>query len=144
MSLDSVGHRYGLDLALLWLWCRPAAAALICPLAWELPYAVGVALKCTHAHTHTHTHKMNWCLVLTSSSLFSSLCSVHSVPEFLLTLGRPLKAEERWFSGGLELAVGWNPASDPSQLCNFGKAIKHLNLTLLICKMIVIIITLNY
>ena len=33
------------DLALLWLWCRPAAAALIRPLAWELPYAAGVALK---------------------------------------------------------------------------------------------------
>ena len=30
---------------LLWLWCRSAATALIRPLAWELPYAVGVALK---------------------------------------------------------------------------------------------------
>ena len=30
---------------LLWLWCRLAAAALIQPLAWELPYAAGVALK---------------------------------------------------------------------------------------------------
>ena len=28
-----VGHRRGLDLALLWLWCRPTAAALIQPLA---------------------------------------------------------------------------------------------------------------
>ena len=35
----------GLDPALLWLCCRLAAEALICPLAWELPYAVGVALK---------------------------------------------------------------------------------------------------
>ena len=32
-----VGHRCGSDPALLWLWCRPAAAALILPLAWELP-----------------------------------------------------------------------------------------------------------
>ena len=32
------------DWALPWLWCRPAAAALIPPLAWELPTA-GVALK---------------------------------------------------------------------------------------------------
>ena len=31
--------------ALLWLWCRPAAAAPIRPLAWELPHAVGAALK---------------------------------------------------------------------------------------------------
>ena len=30
---------------MLWLWCRPAAAALICCLAWEPPYAAGVALK---------------------------------------------------------------------------------------------------
>ena len=30
---------------LLWLWCRLAAIALICSLAWELPYAAGVALK---------------------------------------------------------------------------------------------------
>ena len=33
------------DLALLWLWCRPAAKALIRPLAWEPPYAVGAALE---------------------------------------------------------------------------------------------------
>ena len=40
-----VGHRYGLDLVLLWLWCRPAAVAPIRPLACEPPYALGVALK---------------------------------------------------------------------------------------------------
>ena len=34
-----VGFRHGLDLALLWLWSRLAAAAPIQPLAWELPYA---------------------------------------------------------------------------------------------------------
>ena len=33
------------DLVLLWLWCRPVAAALIWPLVWVLPYAMGVALK---------------------------------------------------------------------------------------------------
>ena len=40
-----IGHRCGLDLVLLWLWGRPAAAALIQLLAWEPPYAAGVALK---------------------------------------------------------------------------------------------------
>ena len=40
-----VGRRRGLDPALLWLWRRPVAAALVGPLAWEPPYAVGVALK---------------------------------------------------------------------------------------------------
>ena len=40
-----IGRGRGSDLALLWLWCRPAAVAPIRPLAWELPYAAGVALK---------------------------------------------------------------------------------------------------
>ena len=33
------------ELLLLWLWCRLAAVAPIQPLAWELPYATGLALK---------------------------------------------------------------------------------------------------
>ena len=40
-----VGRRCGLDPALLWLWRRLAAVAPIGPVAWELPYVVGVALK---------------------------------------------------------------------------------------------------
>ena len=40
-----VGCRCGSDPELLWLWCRLAAAAPIQPLAWELPYALSVALK---------------------------------------------------------------------------------------------------
>ena len=44
-----VGHRHGSDPEMLWLWrcrelwCRPAAAAPIGPLARELPYAVRLA-----------------------------------------------------------------------------------------------------
>ena len=40
-----VGRRRGLDPALLWQWPSPAATALIRPLAWEPPHAIGVALK---------------------------------------------------------------------------------------------------
>ena len=40
-----VGHRCGLDPALLWLWRRPAATALIRPLPWEPPCAAGAVLK---------------------------------------------------------------------------------------------------
>ena len=40
-----VGCRGGLDPALLWLWHRPAATAPIRLLAWEPPYAAGVALE---------------------------------------------------------------------------------------------------
>ena len=39
-----VGHRRGLDPKLLWPWHRPAATALIRPLAWEPPYATGATL----------------------------------------------------------------------------------------------------
>ena len=41
----SVCFRCCSDPALLWLWRRPEATAPIQPLAWELPYAVGAALK---------------------------------------------------------------------------------------------------
>ena len=40
-----VGRGHGSDPALLWLWHRLAAVAPIRPLAWEPPYASGVALK---------------------------------------------------------------------------------------------------
>ena len=40
-----VGCRRGSDPALPWLWLWLAATALIGPLAWEPPYAAGVALK---------------------------------------------------------------------------------------------------
>ena len=40
-----VGRRRGSDPVLLWLWCRPVAAAPIWPLAWELTCAMGTALK---------------------------------------------------------------------------------------------------
>ena len=39
-----VDCRCGQDLALLWLWHKPPAITPIRPLAWELPYAAGVAL----------------------------------------------------------------------------------------------------
>ena len=39
-----VGRRYGLNLALLWLWHRTDAAP-IQPVVWECPYAAGIVLK---------------------------------------------------------------------------------------------------
>ena len=43
--MSCVGHRHGSDLALLCLWCRLAATAVIPPLTWELPHAMDAALK---------------------------------------------------------------------------------------------------
>ena len=42
-----IGRRHSLDLALLWFWQRPASRGPIRPLAWEPPYAAGVALEKT-------------------------------------------------------------------------------------------------
>ena len=61
-----IGCRCGLDLVLLWLWCRPVALAPIHPLAWKPPYATGMALK-----RHTHTQKqMNECWERAGKILF--------------------------------------------------------------------------
>ena len=43
-SIPGLAH-WVKDPALLWLWCRVAATVPIQPLAWEPPYAQGVALK---------------------------------------------------------------------------------------------------
>ena len=45
-----VGQARGLDLALLWLWHRPAATAPIRPRAWKPPYAAGAALEDKKGH----------------------------------------------------------------------------------------------
>ena len=39
------------------LWCMPAAAAPIGPLAWEPPYAAGAALKKKKKKTKTNKQK---------------------------------------------------------------------------------------
>ena len=52
-----VGRRRGSDLMLLWLWCRLATVAVIGLLAWELPYAVGTALKKKNAKKKVQMRK---------------------------------------------------------------------------------------
>ena len=52
-----IGHRHGTN-PVLWLWHRPAAVILIPPLAWETPYATGVALKKQNKTKHSqHTQQ---------------------------------------------------------------------------------------
>ena len=62
-----VGCRFVLDPLLLWLWCRLAAVALIRPLAWELPHALGAVLKSqkrgTNAWASQEVSDWNWPLV---------------------------------------------------------------------------------
>ena len=40
-----VGRRFGSDAVLQWLWFRLAATAPVCPLAWEIPCAMGASLE---------------------------------------------------------------------------------------------------
>ena len=51
---------HGSDLVLLWLWPRSAAASLIGPLAWELLYAIGVALKRQKKRKLLLKHTVTW------------------------------------------------------------------------------------
>ena len=53
--------RHGSDLALLWLWCRQMATALIQPPAWEDPYAASVALKRQNKQTNKSPPWMMLC-----------------------------------------------------------------------------------
>ena len=55
------------------LWCRPAAAALIRPLAWEPPYAAGTAQEMAKRQKNKQTNKqkkpsylaiLNYCYIL--------------------------------------------------------------------------------
>ena len=66
-------RRCSLDLALLWLWCRVSAAAPIQPLARELPYAAGAALKSkqTNKAEVTHTPSPQKVKVMINSSFLS-------------------------------------------------------------------------
>ena len=48
----SIGPRRVLEPRLLWLWCKLAPAALIQTLAWELPYAAGLALRNKQKYWH--------------------------------------------------------------------------------------------
>ena len=64
------------DPMLLWLWCRPAAEALIGPLAWELPYAAGTALKSRYIHTYTNK-QTNQARVPFVAQWLTNLTSIH-------------------------------------------------------------------
>ena len=52
-----VGRRHGSDPALLWLWHRLAATALIRPLARNPPYAVGAAQEMAKRQKKTKKQK---------------------------------------------------------------------------------------
>ena len=76
-----VGCRHGLDLAWLWLWCRPAATAPIRHLAWEPPYATGAALK-RQKKPQKHLFLL-FCPHQDESKIYSLYLAVTSLKSFL-------------------------------------------------------------
>ena len=83
-----VGGRCGWDLALLWLGCRPVATAPIRPLASELPYAVGFALKIKQ--TKQNKNKQAKTLLLGCLTLLAVEVSIYHFITGILTKGEEL------------------------------------------------------
>ena len=79
-SIAVVGSRLSLDPASLWLWHRPAAVALIGPLAWEHPYALGAALKRKKKKKKDEEEEGSACLKLTCKTM---KLSTHRCPALL-------------------------------------------------------------
>ena len=77
----AVAHRHGSDLALLWLWHRPVATALIQPLAREPPCAVGAAIKKTKKKKKGKVRLYSFIEEWRSASLHSR---VHVLPNWPL------------------------------------------------------------
>ena len=75
----AVGCRCDSDPPLLWLWCRMAAVALIQTLAWELPNAMGAALKSKKKKKEIRQHYIPEVLAVHSRTWNLKGCSVSSV-----------------------------------------------------------------
>ena len=81
-----IGCRHASDPTLLWLWRRPAATALIRPLAWEPPNAMGVALEKTKRQKTNKQTKQT--LVAVSYSLKKNSEKIKKVIPFTITSKR--------------------------------------------------------
>ena len=69
MSCGVGGCRRGSDLALLWLWCRPAAVAPIWPLAWEPP----ICRRCSPKRQNKECKRTQQGMVLVSYQFILSI-----------------------------------------------------------------------
>ena len=81
-----VGHRRASDLALLWLWCRLAATAPIPPLAWEPPYAMGIAQEMENKKTNQEEIQFKMLLIGEQAVGKSSLINQYVEGKFELNL----------------------------------------------------------
>ena len=77
-GVDSDRFRHGLDPALLWLWCRLVAVALIRPLDRELPDVAGMALK-SKKRKEKQKKKLYHPEITTVDILLSIYCHTHLI-----------------------------------------------------------------
>ena len=108
-----VGLRLGLDLVLLWLWCRQAAVAPIRPLAWEPPYAAGEALRKQKKKKKKKEKKSDFLTV-----------------PLLLTLHRIMQRKQFFYPSS------FLPSSPPHQIRSF-QARDQIQATVVICATLV-------
>ena len=103
-----VGRRRSLDPALLWLWCRPAAATLIQPLAWEISHAAGAAVKRNKAKEKTQTSQQNARYVCPGSL---DVISPSGRPPAPITMKPPEERELVGFTRCWDPSSGWRLAT---------------------------------
>jgi len=104
-----VGHKCGLDMALLWLWCRLVATAPIRLLAWEPPYVTGVALEKTKTTTTTTRNKIFGAIYeVIISQLQIALLYTRARTNFYKPISANLTGSRWFFSKGM-LKGGWKP-----------------------------------
>ena len=95
-----VGCRHGSDPVLLWLWCRPAATALIGPLAWEPPYAAGAVLKRQKTKTKQTNKKNKQTLDAEENEMVPALSTLWAGSEQrLVTEAKPCHRSEALSAG---------------------------------------------
>lgn len=82
--------RRRLDPALLWLWHRLAAVALIWPLAWELSHATGLAKKQTKNSIYNYSQKITYLDVgiPVVAQLFMNPTSIHEDSDLIPRLSQ--------------------------------------------------------
>ena len=90
----SIGLRCSSELTLLWH--RPAAAAPIRPLAWELPYASGAALKKSNKRClHPNSWNLWICYLTQMDGVFADIMKIRTLKREILFGGTKISQEGR-------------------------------------------------
>ena len=95
-----IGRRHCLDLALLWLWSRPAATAPIGYLAWEPPCAAGEALKRPKKYIYIYMYMYVYIYICVCVCVYMLKLEHRSLPSSTDFLMSYFCSETDWVVGG--------------------------------------------